>query len=732
MSVRAQAPGVDRGLSRRRFLITGASAGTGLVIGIYLPGCSRRAAPEGPPFEPNAWLRIAPDGQTTIWVGKSEMGQGVRTALPMLVAEELEADWTTVRIEQAVSDRERYGSQGTGGSSSVRTSWERLGKAGAAAREMLITAAAGIWNADRGECRAENGTVIHDPSGRRLGYGELTAAAAGVPIPENPPLKDPGKFRLLGKPVHRLDTPGKVDGSAQYGIDFRTEGMLRAVIARSAPFGGKVAAFDPAGAMKVPGVRQVVQVASGVAVVADSTWAAMQGREALEVRWDPGPNAALTSAAIRQKFEAMSRRPGATARQEGNAAAAMAGAVKRLEAVYEVPYLDHAPMEPMNCTARVGADECEIWAPTQVPNSVQSEVARVTGLAPEKVRVHTTLLGGGFGRRLEEDYAIDAAQVAKAAGAPVQVVWSREEDIRHGFYRPASYHRLAAAIGRDGWPSAWTHRIVAPSIVGQRWPEEIKKGLDEQAVEGAANIAYNIPHIRVEYVMANTAVPIGWWRAVYSTQNAFANECFLDEVAAAAGKDPLELRLHLLRDQPKGSPPLTDPLPDVARVRGVLELAAGKAGWGTPLSAGRGRGIAAHFSFGSYAAEVAEVSVGPAGELKVERVVCAIDCGRIVNPDTIEAQMEGSVAFGLTAALKGAITIAGGAVEQSNFHDYEMLRINEMPAVEVHIVPSSAPPGGIGEPGVPPVFAALANAVFAATGRRIRRLPIRAEDLKPA
>ncbi len=726
----AQAPGAEpAGVSRRAFLRAGALAGSALVIGCRLPGGRGSSAAK---FAPNAWLSIDGAGQVTIWVGKSEMGQGVRTSLPMIVAEELEADWASVRIEQAVSNPKLYGRQGTGGSSSVRRSFDTLRKAGAAGREMLLTAAAQQWGVGRETCRAEKGSVVHAQSGRRLAYGELVEAASKLDLPADPPLKDPQDFRIIGTRAARLDTPSKVDGSARYGIDVRVPGMLFAAVARCPVFGGKVASFDASKARAVPGVRAAVAIDSGVAVVAESTWAAFRGRDALEVRWDEGPGKTLDSAAIRRTFLQLSSRAGAVARRAGNVPRALAAAGRKLEAVYEVGYLSHSPMEPMNCTAHVRASECEVWAPTQVPNSLQEEAARVTGLPLDAVRVNVTLLGGGFGRRLEDDYGIEAVQISKAAGAPVQVVWTREDDTRHGFYRPASLHKLSGALDRKGEPLAWTHRVVAPSIVGQRWPEEIKNGLDPQAVSGAANVPYAFPNIRVDYVMANTSVPVGWWRAVYDTQNGFANECFVDEMAAAAGQDPYEFRAALLAEPRLVEDEDGGKALDTRRFKGVLDVAAARAGWGSPLPPGRGRGIAAHFSFGSYVAEVAEVEVSGGGQVRVVRVVCAVDCGRVINPDTVEAQIEGGVVYGLTAALKSEITIRGGGAEQSNFHDYEMLRIDEMPAVEVHIVPSSEDPGGIGEPGVPPIFAAVANAIHAATGKRARRLPIRPADLARA
>ncbi len=705
-----------RAVSRREFLKVCGAAGAGLVIGVYLPRAGAAAARSTAPFAPNAFLSIDRAGTVTIWVAKSELGQGVRTALPMLVAEELEADWAKVRIEPAILDA-KYGNQGTGGSASVRRSWLPLRTAGAAAREMLVAAAAATWSVPPSACRAQAGEVIHAQTGRRLGYGALVEKASALQVPDHPALKDPKDFHLLGTSVPRLDLHSKVDGSARFGIDVRRPGMLFAAIARCPVFGGVPASVDDVRARQVPGVRDVVRLRTRVAVVAENTWAAFEGRRALQVTWDEGADAGLDSADIRAKFEQMSRGQAATARHDGDPEPALSRAALKLEADYEVPFAHHAPMEPMNCTADARGDRCEMWAPTQFPSIVRRAVAGEIGVPPEAVQVNITLVGGGFGRRIEADYAVEAAAVSKQVGAPVQVVWSREDDIQHGWYRPASLHRLRAAI-EGGRLTAWTHRVVAPSIVAQRGFADLKNGLDEQAVDGAANIPYAIENLHVDYVLAETPVPIGWWRSVFASQNAFATECFLDEVAMALQKDPVALRRELLAKSP--------------RHLGVVELAASKAGWGTPLPAGHARGVALCESFGSFVAQVAEVSVAESGEPRVHRVVCAVDCGMTVNPGIITQQFEGAVAFALTAALKGPITIEKGRVEQSNFHDYELLRMSEMPEVEVHIVQSREAPGGIGEPGVPPLAPAFANALFAATGKRIRRLPIRAEDLKKA
>lgn len=713
-------PAASAKVSRRRFLQTGAAGATGLVIGFYLPGrYEALAAPQAGPFAPNAWIRVGTNGLVTIVIDKSEMGQGVVTSLAMLAAEELECDWRKIRTEFAPADKAYinplFGLQGTGGSTSVRGSWEPLLKAGATAREMLIEAAATKWGVEKSECRAEHGVVIHAASKRRLSYGMLADTARQLAPPKNVALKDPKSYRVVGKARKRLDTPDKVNGRTQFGIDVRLPGMLHAVVERCPVFGGKVASFDAAKSKAVPGVRQVIQVSNGIGVVADNTWSAMEGRRALEVKWDEGPNASVNSASISKLFAERAGQPGAVARKEGDAAAAFSAAAKKIEAVYEVPYLAHATMEPMNCTAHVRADGCDVWVPTQFQTFTQATAAKLAGVKPEAVQVHTTFLGGGFGRRSELDFVVDAVELSKAAGAPVQVTYSREDDMQHDYYRPASYCRQAAALDADGWPVAWTNRIVCSSIMSRVFPNFVRNGVDGTSVEGAADIPYAVPNILVDYQLTEAAVPVGFWRSVGHSQNAFFSECFLDEIAAAGGKDPYELRRRLLAKQP--------------RHLGALELAATKAGWGTPLPAGRFRGIAVMSSFGSYVAQVAEISVNRSEGVRVHRVVCAVDCGRTVNPDTIAAQMEGAIVYGLTAALKGAITIDRGRVEQSNFNDYEMLRLDEMPVVEVHIVPSDNPPGGVGEPGTPPIAPAVCNAVFAATGKRIRRLPVRAEDL---
>jgi isoquinoline 1-oxidoreductase beta subunit len=708
-------------VTRREFMRISAALGGGLLIGVQLDNRARAdaadaataAAAADSMFAPNVWLTITPDDVVSIRVASSEMGQGVMTALPMLIAEELDADWDTVRAEFAPINpafaNPIFGRQQTGGSTAVRGYWHTLREAGAVGREVLLTAAARTWGVPVETCHAEHGQVSHGDSGRSLRYGALAQRAAGLPVPESVFLKEPSQFTLLGRAMPRLDIPAKVDGSAGFGSDVKLPGLLTATVARCPVFGGSVGKVNDKRARSVAGVRKVVAISSGIAVVADHFWAARQGREALDIDWAPGPAARLDSAAITARLAELAD-SGTVGRNDGDAERALASAGRRLEAVYEVPYLAHACMEPMNCTADVRTDSCDIWVPTQSQTRVHQTAMRLTGLPADKVRVHSTYLGGGFGRRGEQDFVIDAIEISRAVGAPVKVLWTREDDIQHDFYRPATYNRLAAALDGQGMPVAWRHRIAGPSISQRDATARETSGSDFSATEGALNLPYTIPNILVSYARVNSAVPVGYWRSVASSQNAFITECFLDEVAAAGGKDPYALRRLLLGEQP--------------RLRAVLELAAAKAGWGSPAAAGHFRGIAVAESFRSYVAQVAEVSIA-GGQPRVHRVVCAIDCGMTVNPDTIAAQMESAIVFGLTAALKGEISIADGRVVQSNFHDYPLLRFDECPDIEVYIVPSEADPGGVGEPGTPPIAPAVANAVFAATGKPVRRLPIR-------
>ena len=707
---------------RREFLKKSAAGGTALIIGFYLPG-KYEALLGKPPKDPtaiNAWVQIAPDDSVTLLIDKSEMGQGISTALAMVVAEELDLDWKKVHTAFAPAAPQYFnpifGLQGTGGSCSVRGSWEPLAKAAATARELLVRTAAKRWDVEPTACHTENGAVVQTATGKRLGYGSLAEEAAKMPVPITVKRKEAKDYKIVGRPTKRIDSAEKVNGQALFGIDVRRPGMFHAVVSRCPVFGGKVKSFDAAKARTVRGVKDVVQISSGIAVVADNTWSAMEGRNALQITWDEGANSLVSSNSIRKLYHEQSNKQGAIARQDGDVIASLAKVAKKIEAIYEVPYLAHATMEPMNCTADVRVDACDIMAPTQFQTFAQMTGAKITGLKPEQVRVATTYLGGGFGRRAEQDFIAEAVQLSKRMNAPVQVTWSREDDMQHDFYRPAVLVKLEAGLDESGRTVAWKSRVVAPSIMSRFFPGSLKDGIDESAVEGLSTLKYDVPNFYVDYVLTETGIPVGFWRSVGCSHNGYIAECFVDELAKAAGKDPVQFRRDMLQKD--------------SRTRGVLDLAAEKAGWSKPLAAGRSRGVAVVESFGTYVAEVAEISIDPKTKsLQVHRVVAAVDCGRYVNPETIRAQIEGSIVYGLTAALKGEITVTGGRIYQSNFNDYDVLRINETPQVEVHIVESSDGPGGIGEPGTPPIAPAVCNAIFAATGRPIRRLPIRPEDL---
>jgi isoquinoline 1-oxidoreductase beta subunit len=706
-------------MNRRSFLKTSAAGAAGLLVGFYFHGDDRAVtAASAEPIVLNAWIHVSPEDLVTVLIDKSEMGQSILTGLAMIAADELDCDWTKIRTEFAPADKvytnPRFGVQGTGGSSGTPTSWNPLRKASATARSMLLEAAAQKWGVPASECRAENSTIIHSPTKRTLTYGSLADAAAKLPVPQNVPLKEPAQYRLIGKPTKRLDTPLKVNGSAQYGIDVRRPGMLYATVARCPVFGGKVAGFDAAKAKAIPGVRDVIQISSGVAVIADNTWTAMEGRRALEVKWDEGPNAELTSAEISRQLADAAAQPGYPARNEGDVDAGLSAAASKFEVDYEVPFLAHATMEPMNCTAHVQANRCDVWAPTQAQTSSQATAAKITGLGLDSVFIHTTFLGGGFGRRFESDFIGEAVEISKAMNAPVKVTWSREDDMQHDYYRMVSHARGVAGLDAEGWPVVWSTRVSSPSLIARFGP--LKDNFDHRSVESLDNVPYTIPNIRVDFQLVNTGIPIGFWRSVGATQNGFFLESFADELATNGKKDAYEFRRRLLAKSP--------------RHLKVLETAAENAGWGKPLPAGRFRGIAVVTSYDGYVAQVIEITVNRAErKLKVHRVTCALDCGRIVNPSSIDAQARSCIVYGLTAAMYSAITIDRGRVQQHNFNDYKMLRLDEMPDIDVHIVQTDGPPTGAGEFALPPVAPALCNAIFAATGRRIRRLPIRPEDL---
>ena len=698
-------------LSRREFVAAGVAAGAGLVIGFYLP---HRSSAET--FSPNAYVRITPDNKVTIVVARSEMGQGVRTALPMILAEELEADWKQIEIEQAGAST-LYGDQGTGGSASIRSTWDPMRKAGAAAREMLISAAALTWGVSRSGCTPEKGNIRHEASNRSLSYGELVAKAATLPIPTDVPLKQSKDYKIIGQRLPRLDTPSKVKGEAVFGIDFRLPGMKHAVLSRCPTIGGKLTSFDDKESKKIAGVSYVGKISdTAVAVVADSVWGAMEGRRVLSATWDDGPNKDLNTAAATASLRQSVSKKGVSLYSAGDPAKASG---RRISAEYQLPFMAHAPMEPGNCTAHYQGTKCEIWAPTQVPQDCRDSAAQALGLESDQVKLNITLMGGGFGRRLEHDYAVEAALVSRAIGGPVKVLWTREDDMRFSTYRPASLHQLSAVVDGAGFPTALTHRVIAPSITGQKG-QPVPNGIDPDLSDEAGPI-YPFPNCSVEYVMAETPVPLGWMRSVYALQSAFALESFIDELAVAAGKDPLQYRLHMLaKDQDIQYMGTTW---HTARMRGALQLAAEKAGWGKPLPAGHYHGIACFECFASYMAEVVEISMEK-DQPRVHRVVAVVDCGQVVNPSILEQQIQGGIIYALSNALRAQITIEKGRVVQGNFDDYSPIRMEEAPTVEVYAVPNSETPSGIGEPSVPPLAPALCNAIYAATKKRIRALPI--------
>ena len=707
-------------LNRRSFLQVSAAAGGGLLVGTYLhPWTDGETLEAAGSFEPNVWIKVNADDTVRIMLTMLEMGQGVMTSMPMLVAEELDFDWTKIKTEWAGADP-RYGNpnfggqQLTAGSNSVRGMWKVLREAGATTRVMLVKAAAQTWGVAENTCTTDKGEVIHQATGRRLKYGTLVDKAAALPVPTGVTLKDPKTFKLLGNSLARLDVPEKVNGSAMFGIDVKLPGLLTAKVVRCPVFGGKVARFNADKAKAVPGVKQVVQISTGVAVVADNYWSASRGAQALDITWDEGPLAKLTTAEILTRYKELAQKPGKVARNDGNADTAIANS-KSFERTFEAPFLAHATMEPMNCTADYRADGCDVYVPTQGQTPSHQAAVAASGLPADKVKIHVTYMGGGFGRRGEADFVIDAVETSKAVGKPVKVVWSREDDMQHDYYRPISYARMWGAVDASGKPTVFKQHIVQQSLM-KRIGGLPPNGVDFISVDGSANLPYDIPNIRVEYTENDPGIPFGFWRSVGASFQGFVVEAFIDEMAAAAKKDPFEFRRDLLGKSP--------------RHKAVLELAAEKSGWGKPLPAGRFRGIAVMDAFGSYLAQVTEVSVDARGAVKVHRIVCTVDTGWVINPDTIKAQMEGGIVYGLTAALKGEITIKNGRVEQRHFGDYQVLRHNEMPEIEVFIVPSTETPGGIGEPSTALAAGSLVNAVAAATGRRIYSLPIKPEQVR--
>lgn len=713
----------ESSLSRRGFLAASVAAGGGLLLSLSLPsGRSESAGSEE--FAPNAFIRIGKDGRIVMTMPYVEMGQGTYTSIPMLIAEELEVSLKQVRLEHAPPNEKLYtnpllGVQATGNSNAVRGGWKPLRQAAATARTMLIVAAANRWGVDQGSCRAENGEVIHDQTKRRLNYGDLVGEAAKVPVPTNVGLKAPTEFKLIGTPAKRLDAPAKVNGTAIYGIDARPPGVKIATLAQSPVFGGRLKSVDETAARAVKGVRQIVRLDDAVAVVADHMGAAKKGLAALKIEWDEGPHAKLTTGDVAIELEQATLRAGAVAKNLGDVDKAMAAAAIKVEAMYQVPFLAHATMEPMNCTAHMREGECEIWIGNQAVARVQAMAARAAGLPPEKVIVHNHLIGGGFGRRLEADGAVRAVEIAKQVDGPVKVVWTREEDIQHDMYRPYWFDRISAGLDQQGRPLAWKNRFAGSSVIARWLSPAFKDGLDPDSTEGAIDLVYDLPNFHVEFVRVEPpGIPTAFWRSVGPSHNVFVTESFIDEMAAAAKQDPVAYRRALLDKSP--------------RAKAVLDLAAEKSGWGQALPKGSGRGVSLQFVFGSYMANVAEVEVSKDGVVRLRRVVSAMDCGTVVNPNTVEAQIQSGLIFGATAALYGEITLKNGRVEQTNFDSYRMIRMNEAPAVEVHVVKSAEPPGGMGETGTSAIVPAIANAIFAATGKRLRKMPVDSNVLKQA
>ena len=746
-------------LSRRHFLKAGAAGGGCLIVefclgGSFLadPGSARDDAPAN--FAPNAFVEINPQGEVRLWISHSEIGQGVRTSLAMILADELDIDFSRVKIEQGDYDV-KYGDMTTGGSMSIRSSWDPLRKAASAARALLLKAAAEAWNAPENELTTNGrGQILHAKSKRRGTYGQFAAKAASLPVPANPPLKDPKTYRLVGKNIARVDGPAIVIGEAHYGIDTKVPGMLHAVVERPPVAGGRLKSFDASRAQTMPGVRKIFEVPpvempplfgedrapnsghqhylwGGVAVVAGTTWQALAARKALKIQWDEGPGGTESTEQFNARCDELLKSPGKQLRRIGDPEASLATAAKTVEAVYELPFLAHATMEPLSCTAAVRAGKCEVWAPTQNPGGMATALASALGVPQSALTIHIPLIGGGFGRRLNIDYGVEAALIARQAGAPVKVIWTREDDMRHDYYRPMSHHHMRAGLDAQNRVTSWLHHIAAPATDSTYLGGEIPDiGGTEIAGTGLPN--GTVPNYNLEQSFLHTALLRGYWRSVDMYWNHFAVQTFMDEIAAATGKDPLAQHKELIAtsQKPGGQGDNEGDLPvDVNRLRNVLDLAAEKAGWGAPLPAGRGRGIAGLYGFGSYLAHVAEVTVAKDGTVRVDRVVTAVDCGQVVNPDMVAAQVEGGIAFGMTAAFYSEITVENGRVQQGNFNNYPMLRIHDMPNVEVHIVPSHEAPGGMGEPSVPSMAPAIGAAIFAATGKRLRRLPFQVQQL---
>ncbi len=700
-------------MDRREFIKISSTAGSGLILGFYLPNKLQGKSLESKIFQPNAWINVQPDNYVKIMVGKSEMGQGVITSLPMIIAEEMDLDWSKVIVEKAPADRSKYGSQMTGGSNSISSSFMKLRKAGATAREMLVTAASEYWGVPENECTTNSSKVFHEKTNKKISYGELATKAGQQLIPKNPTLKNSKNFSIIGKNMSRKDTLPKINGTAEFALDIKLDGMVYATVVHSPIFGGKVISFEKNSLDGINGILDVFEIESGIAIVGDNTWAVLKAARKIKINWSEGEAKGVNTDQITEELMKASKKRGGVVRKEGNVKRALKSSENILEAIYQSPFQAHATMEPMSCTISVEETKCQIWVGTQNPNGALKTVSKLTGLKKEQIEVNVTYLGGGFGRRSSNDFVKESVEIANIVKKPIKLTWSREEDMQNDYYRPASLHVMKGAIDQKKNLTVWKHRITAPSILFSQLvtiPFPFKEKLDLISTEGAKHIPYQIPNMQVDYQMTKTDIPLGFWRSVYSSQNAFANECFMDELAEKAGKDPINFRLELL--------------PENSRDASVIELVADRSGWKSFSNGPIYQGFSSHKSFGTWVAQVARVSVEN-NQIKVHEVHCAVDCGLVINPNIVKTQISSAIIYGLSATLKSKITIDDGKVVESNFDDFDVIRMDETPKIKVYLVDSDKPPKGVGEPGLPPIAPAVTNAVYAATGKRFRQLPIK-------
>ncbi len=700
-------------MDRREFIKISSTAGSGLILGFYLPNKLQGKSLESKIFQPNAWINVQPDNYVKIMVGKSEMGQGVITSLPMIIAEEMDLDWSKVIVEKAPADRSKYGSQMTGGSNSISSSFMKLRKAGATAREMLVTAASEYWGVPENECTTNSSKVFHEKTNKKISYGELATKAGQQLIPKNPTLKNSKNFSIIGKNMSRKDTLPKINGTAEFALDIKLDGMVYATVVHSPIFGGKVISFEKNSLDGINGILDVFEIESGIAIVGDNTWTVLKAARKIKINWSEGEAKGVNTNQITEELMKASKKRGGVVRKEGNVKRALKSSENILEAIYQSPFQAHATMEPMSCTISVEETKCQIWVGTQNPNGALKTVSKLTGLKKEQIEVNVTYLGGGFGRRSSNDFVKESVEIANIVKKPIKLTWSRQEDMQNDYYRPASLHVMKGAIDQKKNLTVWKHRITAPSILFSQLvtiPFPFKEKLDLISTEGAKHIPYQIPNMQVDYQMTKTDIPLGFWRSVYSSQNAFANECFVDELAEKAGKDPINFRLELL--------------PENSRDASVIELVADRSGWKSFSNGPIYQGFSSHKSFGTWVAQVARVSVEN-NQIKVHEVHCAVDCGLVINPNIVKTQISSAIIYGLSATLKSKITIDDGKVVESNFDDFDVIRMDETPKIKVYLVDSDKPPKGVGEPGLPPIAPAVTNAVYAATGKRFRQLPIK-------